>query len=979
TIEFQKRGLPHVHILIWLDDSDKLKDIAAIDSIISSEIPDQNIDPEGYEAVTRFMMHGPCGQSNTSAPCMIDGRCSKHFPKPFNSETTYDQFGYIVYKRRDTGIHVEKGRTKLDNRHVVPYNRDLLVWLQVHINVEICHKGRLIKYLFKYLTKGHDRSMVEATNRASTSPEEQEPVDEIAQYLDCRYLSSYEAAWRIYEFPIHERTPAVLRLCVHLPNKHTVPYNEDEPLENVLQRRRVNNTMLTQWFKLNRTNPTARTLTYQETPNKFVWDPKQADWFPRKRGFQIGRIVSVPPGTDAVYLRMLLTKVRGALSFEHLRTVNGVCYSTFKKACQKMGLLSTDEEWILVLEEVCRWGQPSLIRTTFTSLLMFCEITEPHSLFDKFWEEMADDIAYRARLQNSSRYFVPPSSSLRNSVLIELQRLLSYYSTTLQNVGLPTPQLDDSDRLQNSLIAEQLDYDINEQRRIAETGLASLNENQRYAYDAVIDSVCNEKGSLFFLYGYGGTGKTFLYDTLTAKLRSMNKIVLVVASSGIAATLLPDAITAHSRFKIPLKIDRTSTCMIKKGSHLAQLIKEAALIVWDEAPMTHRFSFEAVDRSFCDVMNCPISGDGYKPFGGKCVLLGGDFRQTLPVVVEGGREESIDSSLTRSHLWKYFKVLPLTVNMRINATLNNLQRIYDGKDFASWVLAIGDGRIKRTTFTSSVYTDWIKIPDKFIIPHIGNKIQAITDTVYNDFGSYYDNPNYIKNRAIVTPTNRTVSKINAYMLAKVRGQGKLFYSSDSIEDDSPNSIRLEEEYPTEFLNGLSFNGVPEHEIHLKVSTPIILLRNLNPGIGLCNGTRIMITHLGENIIRGDIIGGKYDKKTVIIPRIVLNVTEHRWPFVLKRRQFPVRVCYAMTINKSQGQTLDTVGVYLPKPVFSHGQLYVAVSRVRSADGLHILIDNEAEIPHNFTRNIVYEETFTDIDERTQAPTGNHLTIKTNFI
>ncbi|CAI0453986.1 unnamed protein product [Linum tenue] len=419
--------------------------------------------------------------------------------------------------------------------------------------------------------------------------------------------------------------------------------------------------------------------------------------------------------------------------------------------------------------------------------------------------------------------------------------------------------------------------------------------------------------------------------------------------------------------------------MIKKGSHLAQLIKEAALIVWDEAPMTHRFSFEAVDRSFCDVMNCPISGDGYKPFGGKCVLLGGDFRQTLPVVVEGGREESIDSSLTRSHLWKYFKVLPLTVNMRINATLNNLQRIYDGKDFASWVLAIGDGRIKRTTFTSSVYTDWIKIPDKFIIPHIGNKIQAITDTVYNDFGSYYDNPNYIKNRAIVTPTNRTVSKINAYMLAKVRGQGKLFYSSDSIEDDSPNSIRLEEEYPTEFLNGLSFNGVPEHEIHLKVSTPIILLRNLNPGIGLCNGTRIMITHLGENIIRGDIIGGKYDKKTVIIPRIVLNVTEHRWPFVLKRRQFPVRVCYAMTINKSQGQTLDTVGVYLPKPVFSHGQLYVAVSRVRSADGLHILIDNEAEIPHNFTRNIVYEETFTDIDERTQAPTGNHLTIKTNFI
>ncbi|CAL1353730.1 unnamed protein product [Linum trigynum] len=969
TVEFQKRGLPHVHILIWLDEPDKLKDIAAIDSVISSDIPDRSIDREGYEAVTRFMMHGPCGQSNTSAPCMVDGRCSKHFPKAFSSETTYYQFGYIVYRRRDTGIHVEKGRTKLDNRFVVPYNRDLLVWLQAHINVEICHKGRLIKYLFKYLTKGHDRSMVEATNRASSSSNEQGPIDEISQYLDCRYLSAYEAAWRIYEFPIHERTPAVLRMCVHLPNQQTVPYNEDEPLENVVQRRGVNQTMLTQWFKLNRTNPAARTLTYREIPNKFVWDQKQADWFPRKRGFQIGRIVSVPPGSDAVYLRMLLTKIRGALSFEHLRTVDGICYRTYKKACNKLGLLSTDEEWKLVLEEVCQWGQPSLIRTTFTSLLMFCEITEPLSLFEKFWEQMADDIVYRARRNNSCRYFVPPSRSLQNSVLLELQRLLNYYSTTLQNVGLPTPQLDDCDVLDNSLIAEQLDYDITEQRRRADTSWESLNENQRYAYDAVFDSASNEKGSLFFLYGHGGTGKTFLYDTLIAKLRSMKKIVLVVASSGIAATLLPDAITAHSRFKIPLEIDRTSTCMIKKGSHLAQLIKEASLIVWDEAPMTHRFSFEAVDRTFCDIMNCPLTGDGYKPFGGKCVLLGGDFRQTLPVVVEGGREESIDSSLTRSHLWKHFKVLPLTVNMRINTNHNNLLPIYDGMDFASWVLAVGDGRIKRTTFSSSVYTDWIKIPDKFLIPHIGNKIQAITETVYTDFRSNYGNPDYIKNRAIVTPTNRTVSEINAYMLAQIKGRDKIYYSSDSIEDDSPNSIRLEEEYPTEFLNGLSFNGVPEHEIHLKVSTPVILLRNLNPAIGLCNGTRIMITHLGDNVIRGDIIGGKYDKKTVAIPRIVLNVTEHRWPFVLKRRQFPVRVCYAMTINKSQGQTLDIVGVYLPKPVFSHGQLYVAVSRVRSADGLHILIDNDAGVPQSFTRNIVYEETFADINGTTQPPTG----------
>ncbi|CAI0402643.1 unnamed protein product, partial [Linum tenue] len=124
-----KRGLRHVHILVWLADTNKPKDIADTDKIISSEIPDPSIDPVGYEAITRFMMHGPCGESNNTLSCMKDGRFSKHFPKAFASETTYDQFGYIVYKRRDTGINVEKGGTKLDNRYVVPYNRDLLVWL----------------------------------------------------------------------------------------------------------------------------------------------------------------------------------------------------------------------------------------------------------------------------------------------------------------------------------------------------------------------------------------------------------------------------------------------------------------------------------------------------------------------------------------------------------------------------------------------------------------------------------------------------------------------------------------------------------------------------------------------------------------------------------------------------------------------------------------------------------------------------------
>jgi hypothetical protein len=864
---------------------------------------------------------------------MKDGKCTKNYPKAFCEETTFREDGYPEVARPNNGrTHTiyPPGLPPhtFTNRDVIPYNPFLSAKYDCHINVEVCISVKAIKYIHKYIYKGHDRTTLEFSGE-----------DEIKQYLDARYISACECCWRLFEFNLHCEEPNVIRLPVHLPDQQLTYYNPWEDAEEVLDRNASKDTCLTAYFTANHEFPDIAPLyTYQEFPQHFVWLKTQRKWKVRQRnntlGPAIGRMFSASPvAGERFYLRTLLTVVKGATSFEHLRTVNGVVHPTFHAACLALGLLENDNEWIQCLEEAGDMQTGHQLRNLFGVILLFCSPAEPAALWNQFKPKICDDLANI--LQRKHHIPHPSDAEVYDYGLYLLNRILTRSGKSLEDfAGMPSPQRDWEAIADNLLLAEQLDFDRIALREMATERLETFNPEQRMVYDAVMESYRQDSGKAFFVHSAGGGGKTYTCNTIAGSIRADGEVVLCVASSAIAALLLDAGRTTHSRFKVPIPVHDQSSCNIPKQSQLADVIRKTKLIIFDEVPMQHRHVVEALDRTLQDITG------RQKPFGGITILFGGDFRQTLPVIPKGSRESIVGATFCRSSLWRHIKVMKLERNER-------LDRTPESEAFASWLLDVGSGR-------GLPADNSITLPPEM---RCGNTPESLISAIYPAIEDPNHTDQYFLDRTILSGRNDDVDELNASILSKFPGQESILWSADKVDTEhvGANEAHL---YPSEFLATLRATGLPLARLALKPGCPLMLLRNLDPSNGLCNGTRMILLQIRPRVLVCRILGGKHAGRTAFIPRITIKPSNEDMPIPLLRRQFPVCLAFAMTINKSQGQSVAHVGLDLRIPVFAHGQLYVALSRCTSSQRIKVLFPEQEQ--GTKTTNIVYPEVLASV-------------------
>jgi hypothetical protein len=852
-----------------------------IDSIVSAEFPDPVLQPALHAAVQEFMVHGPC-DVRPHLSCRrqkADGSCGRNYPKVFHPTTRVLPDGFPEYRRRGR-FHGQDGDRMVSDEWVVPHNPYLLARYRCHINCEVAGHVRSCKYIYKYVARQHAQQFCFTLYRYCFKAPDTVTLElnEIQAYLSGRLLSCAEATFRMLELKLHQEWPPVERLDMHLPHHNIVVFNPMDDDNDILDQLPAASSKLMQWFVLNQQDAAARLYRYVDIPEHYIWNVQDRLWQPRSyRNIKIGRLPSVNGhNSELNALRMILNVVRGAQSFMDLMTVDNHTYSSFRDAATARGLLEDDGEAISIFHEMTRVGvSVATLRHQFCTILVHCAPVNPIELFNMFCCDLiygdVDEDSCRECLKDLDRIMrVTFGKSLRDA---EFQFDLGDIS-------------DDGDMLLPPII--NVDANLPLLERLS----SLLTAEQHNAASSVMESVTNQIGfNVFAVLCSAGTGKTLFANFVACSLRAQGRIVVCVAASALAASLLEGGHTAHHTLHIPIPANDATFCSFTASER--QVMKSADLLIWDEASMISQHVADTVDRSLQDMLQ------DTRPFGGKTIMFTGDFKQLLPVL-RGGKGDNI--TIQRCSWWPNVRILEFRLNFRAGQDV----------EFARMLESVGSGEMAE-----------VAVPQQC-------QARDVADLVERVFGN--DLLNADANSMVLSLTLDDAETINTYCIQKNAGVCREAHAADTFIN-----CRHPDQYPPEIVAGIRMPGVPPSCLRMKLGGRYMIIKNMSKEI--FNGVRcVLVAFAGTKCVFVRLISGPATGTTTIIPCCVFNISPDQsgLPFNIRRRQFPMIVAYAVTVHKAQGQTLVKVGLYITTDIFTHGQLYTALSRTRGWSNIVVL-------------------------------------------
>ena len=717
-------------------------------------------------------------------------------------------------------------------------------------------------------------------------------LNEIQAYLSGRLLSCSEAVFRILGLRLHQEWPSVERLDLHLPLQNNVVFNPMDDPDDIMEQLPRSTSKLLQWFVLNGEDPDARVWRYLDVPEHYFWQDHK--W--NRRVNNVAKVARLPAvgchNIELNALRIILHHATGCRSFVDLMTFDGFTYPTFRDAAVAAGLLEGNSEAMLIFEEMTRIRiSVQSLREQFCAVLVHCAPTNPVELFNMY----VTDLVYGDANDNSVRDALQGIDGIMRASYGRSLREAEFgfvFDSDDDDVMLPPMVGIDA----NMPLLEELD--------------TLLSEEQRAAVQCVVDSAVLQSGTnVFAALCSAGTGKTLFANYLACLLRSQGRVVVCVAASALAASLLEGGHTAHHALHIPIPANDGTFCCLTYSERL--ILKSADLIIWDEASMIHQDVADTVSRTLQDVMQSEL------PFGGKTVLFTGDFKQLLPVVRMGQGQHH---TLHRCQWWPTVRRFVFRHNFRA----------HQDAAFAAMLETVGLG-----------LTPVVAVPPVCMAGGIPELVRRVFgDDLYNSDA----------NSMVLTLTLDDADIVNDYCLNACGGVPRVAYAADTFIN-----CRNPDLYPPEVVAGIRMNGAPPSCLKLKVGARYMIIKNMMKNV--FNGVRCQLMAFdGSKCVFVKLLSGPGVGTTILLPACVFMVPPESsgLPFSVRRRQFPLIPAYAVTIHKAQGQTLRTVGLYISREMFTHGLLYTALSRTRGWANIvvHSILPNASEIA-----NCVYQHIF----------------------